>query len=516
MKCKQWVTLLLLLVPIVKVFSQNLDEEKSKKFQHYNKLLNTSTYNVESNSENLLKNAQTAYEKTYANWLLGTSMYRKGEYKNAIFYLEKAEQLGKGLDSIDLQYSYTNSLTMSYRRAGLIAQSNQAWDREQKLFKKSKSKYKEATYYYNLSKIYDIDEEYCKASEARRNYLTLIPKTIQLTDKDYLFAVYSQLAFSDAKCGNFSSAETSLSKADKMLLTPNSKKNATLSEIYDLAKSIILVSENKKDEAKQYFDSAYATSKIKETSAVTKLILKERLDANIDNSEQQLNFSKEVANITKKELSVIKNLFKYESEKQQELIKKQENKTIYWFIASLVVLIIAILGYFFTSRRNKKLQSYYQKIISDLEKASKNNTPTNFKENITNNRIDDTGNENITRELENEKEIVKKLNEIEQRNFFVSKNISAAQMAVMLKITPRNLAYILKKYRNEDFYNYLNTIRINYICTELLSNPKLIQYKIAALADLCGYSSHSQFATIFKVKTGISPSQYIQFIQKER
>ena len=93
--------------------------------------------------------------------------------------------------------------------------------------------------------------------------------------------------------------------------------------------------------------------------------------------------------------------------------------------------------------------------------------------------------------------------------------MSAAKLAVLLKTTPRNLSYLLKKYRNEDFYNYLNNIRIDYISQELRDNPKLLHYKIAAISDMCGYSSHSQFATNFKTKTGISPSQYIQFLQKE-
>ena len=85
----------------------------------------------------------------------------------------------------------------------------------------------------------------------------------------------------------------------------------------------------------------------------------------------------------------------------------------------------------------------------------------------------------------------------------------------MLKISPRNLSYILKKYRDDDFYNYLNNVRIEYIIKSLRENPKLLNYKIAALAEMCGYNSHSQFTINFKLKTGISPSQYIQFLQKE-
>ena len=40
-------------------------------------------------------------------------------------------------------------------------------------------------------------------------------------------------------------------------------------------------------------------------------------------------------------------------------------------------------------------------------------------------------------------------------------------------------------------------------------------YKISVLADMVGYTSHTQLAINFKKKTGMNPSQYIAFLQKE-
>ena len=99
---------------------------------------------------------------------------------------------------------------------------------------------------------------------------------------------------------------------------------------------------------------------------------------------------------------------------------------------------------------------------------------------------------------------------------FTSKDASATQLVALLKITPRNLSYILKKYRNEDFYSYLNTLRIDYISATLREHPEYLNYKIAVLADMCGYSSHSHFTLVFKTKTGILPSQYIDLLRKEK
>ena len=146
------------------VYSQKQhDASKTKQYQHYKKLVNTSDSNLEHNSTKLLETAQTKEELTFANFIKGGYMYRQGEYVNAIFYLEKAEQLGKGIAPIDVQRGYTNALVISYRRAGLIQQSNDAWEREQELIKKSNNPHKEAEYFYNLFHILSfISKVLCK------------------------------------------------------------------------------------------------------------------------------------------------------------------------------------------------------------------------------------------------------------------------------------------------------------------------------------------------------------------
>lgn len=49
----------------------------------------------------------------------------------------------------------------------------------------------------------------------------------------------------------------------------------------------------------------------------------------------------------------------------------------------------------------------------------------------------------------------------------------AAQLSAILKVTPKNLSYILKKYRNDNFYNYLNNLRVDYFIHILKENTKL-------------------------------------------
>ena len=301
----------------------------------------------------------------------------------------------------------------------------------------------------------------------------------------------------------------------KSLFSGNLKEtNPTLLEIYELARALISIEEKNSEESKTYFDSAYSIAKNKNTYPIVKLILMERLEANFDPPKEQLSYSKEVDVITKKERLNSRDLIKYEFQKSKVKLKQQEGKTQLWISLSILSTLFLLSIVYFINKRNKKLKQAYLKIIEDLNKKSDKEKQTSTQKN-TSSIESDVQNENGSKEIENESEIVKQLEQLEKKNFFTAKNMSAAKLAVLLKITPRNLSYLLKKHRNEDFYNYLNNIRIEYISKELKENPKLLNYKIAAISDMCGYSSHSQFATNFKTKTGISPSQYIQSLRKE-
>ncbi|PKP14894.1 MAG: hypothetical protein CVU07_12545 [Bacteroidetes bacterium HGW-Bacteroidetes-23] len=47
------------------------------------------------------------------------------------------------------------------------------------------------------------------------------------------------------------------------------------------------------------------------------------------------------------------------------------------------------------------------------------------------------------------------------------------------------------------------------------SDPNYIHYKISYLAEKCGFSSHSSFATVFKAITGITPATFIELLKED-
>ena len=423
-------------------FGQQLDKNKSKKFEHYKTLANTTMKDYASNSEELLKNAQTDEEKSYANYIVGSSRYREGLYLQAVNYYEKAEEYGNTANSTVTQLGYINGLVMSYRRAGLLEQSNDAWERYKELNKKSKNPYKEAEYYYNISKIHDIDEDYCKASEARKKYLSLVPSDVQKKDPDYIFAVYAQNAFTQMKCGNIFEAEKNIKKADNTIRDVTIRENSSLYEIYELAKALLAVKNGKKEQAKTYFSTAYSKSKIKNTVASTKLILKERLVAKIDSPEEQLSFVEEIDKITHNETLNTQELTKYETRKSKNKIQEEKNKTSISFVIILFCIIGLIFLVWYNRLKRKKLTSAFQEIIARLEQKKNVKTTTLSKIN------------GEFREIENEDQIIKQLKNLEQKNFFLAQNFLATQLASKLNITPRNLSFLLKKYYNQLVVHY--------------------------------------------------------------
>lgn len=116
---------------------------------------------------------------------------------------------------------------------------------------------------------------------------------------------------------------------------------------------------------------------------------------------------------------------------------------------------------------------------------------------------------------EKENELLKKLNNFEKKEQFLSPDISLSSMASTFSTNVNYLSKIIKKYRDHNFSSYINELRINYITQKLKSHPEYLNYKIAYLAEECGYNSYSSFVSIFKQQTGLTPSKFIEHLSKE-
>lgn len=115
---------------------------------------------------------------------------------------------------------------------------------------------------------------------------------------------------------------------------------------------------------------------------------------------------------------------------------------------------------------------------------------------------------------EAEEKLLEKLHEFENKQLFLERKVSLPYVAAEIETNTKYLSYIIKKHKEKDFNEYINDLRINYIVQKITNEPVYRQYKINALAEESGFSSHSKFATVFKATIGVSPSEFIKYFQQ--
>ncbi len=134
---------------------------------------------------------------------------------------------------------------------------------------------------------------------------------------------------------------------------------------------------------------------------------------------------------------------------------------------------------------------------------------------VSKNTANDNGNKNgeLVLSPKTEEEILQKLHEFESSTDFLDKDMSMSVLIGSLNTNNKYLRQILKKHKDKDYNTYINELRINYVVTQLRTNPDYLNYKISYLAEESGFSSHSKFSAEFKKVTLLSPSHFIESLR---
>ena len=94
-------------------------------------------------------------------------------------------------------------------------------------------------------------------------------------------------------------------------------------------------------------------------------------------------------------------------------------------------------------------------------------------------------------------------------NPFVQDKFSLSVLTSETKIPTHHLNLYFKNYLNTSFNVWKNKLKIDY-ALGLIESGILNQITIEAIALKSGFKSYSNFFTVFKSQTGISPSDYIE------
>lgn len=208
-----------------------------------------------------------------------------------------------------------------------------------------------------------------------------------------------------------------------------------------------------------------------------------------------------------------------------EAVDSRKNATI----LAAITLIFSGGVFFVVYRKQQKSQlAHVRNVLADLNKTqteipADRNEPTleageAANEFASDGMIPESNADNPRKRMmpvETERNLLDKLAEFEKSDAFLESGFSLASMATLLNTNTKYLSYLIKSYKNTDFNSYINRLRINFVVEMLQKDPTWRQHKISTMAAASGFSSHSQFAAVFKDCTGLSPSVFIKHLSSE-
>ncbi|WP_417291539.1 helix-turn-helix domain-containing protein [Corallibacter sp.] len=329
------------------------------------------------------------------------------------------------------------------------------------------------------------------------------------------------------------------------------KNQEFIDESYFLQAEIYLLSKSYSNaiEALKKTNTSDKTKSSEQLSKYYKLMAeayKELDSMNISNNYLQ-RYIEEKDKVSSKRLYALEKI--HDISLNEEVSKKeiQAKKKSYWIVTSLVLLaliIIFIARYFRIKARNqKRFDALMDKITAyensnkvkadqDLEtsKEQEKQVPLTKPETTPSiihvDKKDKNNQEKDLEEIEKEQEdttfsiddekvdeILKKIQTLEDKMYFLRQDCTLHNMAKKLKTNTSYLSKIINTHLDKSFSTYINELRINYAILELKSNKKLQAYSVKGIAEEMGYKNADSFSRYFKSATGITPSVYLDKIK---
>ena len=190
-----------------------------------------------------------------------------------------------------------------------------------------------------------------------------------------------------------------------------------------------------------------------------------------------------------------------EKEKQNEIQRNEFKSTMLLILYIFLFISVAIAFVFFRQKKklafsNKELVKRNLEIIS-IDKKQKGNNDTTTKKYASSALSD-----------EKKQQIIFNLKRIiEKEELYLKNDLTIELAAAKLEISRTYLSQIVNETFNTSFTTFINNYRINH-AIQLISAPVNSIYSIAGIAGLSGFHSISSFNTLFKQKTGLTPSAF--------
>lgn len=91
---------------------------------------------------------------------------------------------------------------------------------------------------------------------------------------------------------------------------------------------------------------------------------------------------------------------------------------------------------------------------------------------------------------------------------YLKQSLSIHELSALLNISPKSLSFILNQYFNQNFNDFINAYRVQFVINAM-QNGELKNFTIQALGLKAGFTNKTSFISAFKKIHLCTPSQYI-------
>jgi AraC-like DNA-binding protein len=202
------------------------------------------------------------------------------------------------------------------------------------------------------------------------------------------------------------------------------------------------------------------------------------------------------------------------SEKEKVIAKINQEKYIYIGIGFIVFIgLVFSLYYLVKTKREKQLFEERFKVLMEQ--------PKNEVIQVTDTILDTTIVEynkiksfDLPKDIE--KDLLQKLASFEKEQGYLVMNLKLTDLTKQFDTNSSYLSKTINHFKDKNFSQYLNDLRITYVLKHLKEDKKFRKYTIKAIAEEVGFSNAESFAKAFYNKTGLQPSYFIKKIEESK
>ena len=187
------------------------------------------------------------------------------------------------------------------------------------------------------------------------------------------------------------------------------------------------------------------------------------------------------------------------------------------FIIFIIIFSFSVITFIFY--RYTKIQKEYKQRFREIlieKKQNKTIEKINLKENTQTNQAQNallyskiSGLSASTIDS-----ILNKLEVFESENQFLNPKITQKILSEELNTNPSYLSKIINVYKEKNFTQYINDLRLDYILERLKTDEDLLQIDVKEIANEAGFSSAESFSDNFQRKFQIKPSYFIKMMKE--